>query len=89
MTRPPVICGCARPQIYEGGQCARCGHWLAEPPVSASTMQLAIAIAEVVLGYRKLGTGKGGGGSVAQGRRQSRREGIPVRAPARPLKRPN
>lgn len=53
-------CSCAAPQVFSD-TCHKCGH-LPAPMVSASTQRLALAIAEVALGYRKVGNMRGAAG---------------------------
>lgn len=52
-------CWCTRPRIFAGNDtCHRCGH-NAPIRVTASTRQLAVAIIEVLLGYRHIGETRG------------------------------
>lgn len=50
-------CRCERPRVFadDDGRCHRCGHDQAPVRVTASTWRIAIAIAEVALGYRRIG----------------------------------
>jgi hypothetical protein len=39
--------------------CSRCGHPMEGSEITASTWRLALAISEVMLGHRRVGTTKG------------------------------
>lgn len=52
-------CQCDRPLTFSEETCSRCGK-PARVRVTASTMRLAVAIAEVALGRRPLGDRNGG-----------------------------
>lgn len=52
---PTNHCSCDPPQAFDGSDtCNRCGRSV-PCAISASTMRLAVAIAEVALGYRRIG----------------------------------
>ena len=53
---PAKLCDCFRPQVFSGApdSCHKCGRTPRYTHIYASTWRLALAIAEVMIGKRRL-----------------------------------